>query len=260
VGTFTFADLVQHGIAIGALDPPPSGMAQYLAAQTAQQGSRDASLLELRRRDGRVIRLHPVVLPDVGRILIYSDITDLVGQTERMELLASTDALTGLANRRAFLAAADRELERCRRYHRPLALLLGDIDTFKQVNDRFGHDVGDRAIALVAATLQAGRRTSDLVARFGGEEFIGLLPETSGDVAAIVAERMRQSVEDSPLRIDDLVIPITVSIGTADAGSEGDLAALIKRADEALYVAKRTGRNRVSAAPPTKPADLPSAA
>jgi diguanylate cyclase (GGDEF)-like protein len=170
----------------------------------------------------------------------------LVRHAQELERLATTDDLTGLCNRRHFLALAADALRRNAREQRPLALLIFDIDLFKSINDRFGHDAGDAVIRQVAEVCRGGMHGSDILARFGGEEFVLLLPDTTGEQAAKLAEQMRQLLEATPFVVDGTDIAVTVSIGgaNADAASEcvGDV---MKRADQALYQAKREGRNRV---------------
>jgi diguanylate cyclase (GGDEF)-like protein len=163
--------------------------------------------------------------------------------------LATTDALTGVLNRRGFVARGRAEWGRCRRYGRPLTVLALDIDHFKAVNDTHGHDVGDAVLVHVSALCAGGMRTSDLFGRLGGEEFCAVLPETSLEAARALAERLRTGVERVPCPIAGMMIPVTISIGVA-VGEESDvtLEALMKRADQALYAAKRNGRNRVETA------------
>ncbi len=175
---------------------------------------------------------------------------------ERMRRLAMYDELTGLWNRRAFYAFALDELERCARFGRGLCLILLDLDHFKQVNDRFGHLMGDRALQMVAEVIRSNLRAYDRAGRWGGEEFVILLPETTLPVALKVAERLRSAVEaaklDVSLFLDEeagTILQVQISLGVAcAAGGEAlSLDALVGRADDALYRAKAMGRNRVCA-------------
>ncbi|MCY1395368.1 diguanylate cyclase (GGDEF) domain protein [compost metagenome] len=164
--------------------------------------------------------------------------------------LAATDSLTGLANRRQLDQVLRREWSRAQRNHRPLAVLMVDVDHFKAFNERHGHQGGDEALRKVAAAIARSiRRPADLAARYGGEEFLVVLPETERHGAQVLAERIRRSVEALPPFGDDTQ-PVTVSIGigcyTPDA--QHDLATLLGSADDALYSAKRNGRNRVETA------------
>ena len=160
--------------------------------------------------------------------------------------LATQDSLTGLNNRRQFLDLAGREIKRSQRYQQPLTVMMLDLDHFKNINDRYGHDVGDQVIHHFASVLQTVLRASDLAGRLGGEEFAGLLPDTDLADALPVAERLRQQVENSALTINGQAVHYTVSIGLT-ALQPGDVAIddLLRRADKLLYQAKDHGRNRV---------------
>jgi diguanylate cyclase (GGDEF)-like protein len=171
--------------------------------------------------------------------------------TADLEILATTDGLTSLLNRRHFESLARVEWARFQRYGRPLSLMLLDIDKFKSVNDRFGHDAGDLVIKAVAHICKSTKREPDVLARIGGEEFVLLLPETDENSAGIAAERLRKAVQEHPLSLPDgATLQVTISIGLAGAAlSMASFEILLKRADEALYEAKRTGRNKVMRAP-----------
>jgi diguanylate cyclase (GGDEF)-like protein len=172
---------------------------------------------------------------------------ELLEANFKLEQLAHTDVLTGLANRRQFIAMSEIEIARAHRTGRALSLVVCDIDLFKQINDRYGHAVGDKAICHVAGRLLEGVRQIDVVARFGGDEFVILLPDIKLDEALVVAERLRESLASGDLLLEDgRRVPITLSIGVAtlEQGDEA-LEALFHRADIGLYVAKDSGRNRV---------------
>jgi two-component system cell cycle response regulator len=162
--------------------------------------------------------------------------------------MALTDSLTGLFNRRYLMVHIERQLARIAETKKPVATLILDIDHFKAVNDTYGHDAGDQVLREVAARTSRNLRNFDLVARYGGEEFVVILPDTDEDVAIIVAERLRQSIAAQPVAVAGLDKPInvTTSIGVTLSGTSKELATdVLKRADEALYRAKREGRNRV---------------
>ena len=167
----------------------------------------------------------------------------------RLEKLAITDSLTGLLNRRALTERLSAELDRARRYDLVLTLLMIDLDHFKSINDTHGHLVGDEVLRDVSGILQKEVRTVDIAARFGGEEFVVVLPETGEDGAITFAERVRVRIAERPVATGDGSEPlrITVSIGVAAFPSPGidEVDDLIARADEALYRAKAEGRNRV---------------
>ena len=161
------------------------------------------------------------------------------------------DALTGLLNRRAVQQALEDEVQRSRRLGEPFSLLMIDADRFKAINDSQGHAAGDRALQHLGTLLNAQMRDIDRVGRWGGEEFVVLLPGATLPQALEVAERLRERVQALPPRWQDEVLPLTLSIGLAQWGGAGDeLAALLERADSALYRAKEAGRNRVETEPP----------
>jgi diguanylate cyclase (GGDEF)-like protein len=164
-----------------------------------------------------------------------------------LQRLAVTDSLTGCYNRRGLFELGEREVERARRYERPLSLIMMDIDHFKRINDRFGHAAGDLALQALVQRIRGHVREIDLVGRYGGEEFVVLLPESDLPRAAQIAERLRQAIGESSIPTPQGAIDITVSIGVAQAdAATKNLEALIGRADRALYAAKQRGRNCVS--------------
>ncbi|MEX2642227.1 MAG: diguanylate cyclase [Acetobacterales bacterium] len=186
-----------------------------------------------------------------ARLLTAIEITGRKQAEERLRTLATTDELTGTANRRAFMEKAAEELARARRYGRPLSLLMLDIDHFKQVNDNHGHGTGDAALRSLAETARGQLRVSDLLGRLGGEEFATLLPETDMNAAREVAERIRRAIAAAEIESGSGPLQVTVSIGASGLGADGDdIEHLMSRADSALYEAKRAGRNRVVAEPP----------
>jgi diguanylate cyclase (GGDEF)-like protein len=163
---------------------------------------------------------------------------------------ADVDPLTELANRRAFDRALEHELIRSTRTQRPCALVMIDLDDFKKLNDAYGHAVGDDALRGVADALESQIRAIDLAARLGGEELAVLLPETSAEHALVVAQRLRAAIEAVEVRsVDGRLLPITGSLGVADTSHDPTPIGLQKRADAALYAAKRAGKNRVEMAP-----------
>lgn len=161
--------------------------------------------------------------------------------------LATHDGLTGLYNQRTFYSLLEDEFIRVRRYKRPVSLLLLDIDHFKQVNDTYGHRVGDRILRGVSDHLMSQLRSMDLACRYGGEEMTVILPETSLVAGQQLADRLRQSIEKNPFVVDnEQQVQITVSIGVASFPEHGEkVSTLVASADKALYAAKKGGRNRV---------------
>jgi diguanylate cyclase (GGDEF)-like protein len=209
----------------------------------------------------------------VGTVVMSVGVGYYLGnKAERLEALSMTDSLTRLANRRAFVQTLSRELQRARRYDTPLALMVVDVDKFKQVNDAFGHHAGDRALRLVAESLSATCRATDLPARLGGDEFVVLAPLTTATEALGLAERIRQKLA-AVCRAESGMQPISVSIGVADLGCvsvpkpapDERLAArwgeaLLGAADVALYAAKELGRDRAQLAVQLGGPNLPGAA
>ena len=159
--------------------------------------------------------------------------------------LAATDELTRVPNRRAFLGRATQEMARARRYGQTLSLMMVDVDHFKGINDEHGHGTGDEILRVVADILHDALRETALLARFGGDEFALLLPETPLTGAEVLADRLRKSVESAQVQAAGRPVQVTLSCGIAsfEAG-DTEVDALIERADLALYRAKRSGRNR----------------
>lgn len=174
---------------------------------------------------------------------------ELQDANRRLRELVIRDPLTGLFNRRHWRHLLFRELERCRRFGRPMAVLMADLDHFKQINDRYGHDVGDRVLIAVARCLEQESRDRDSVARLGGEEFALLLPETDIDGATEVAERLRLAVREVELAtVPELDVRISIGAAAGYDLADSEIDVLTAAADEALYQAKRAGRDRVVAA------------
>lgn len=166
---------------------------------------------------------------------------------DELQKLARTDSLTGLFNRRYFFEIAEKEFAESTRYNRPLSVIILDLDLFKDINDTYGHLIGDQALIHIGKLLQIAIRTPDTAARYGGEEFVVLLPETESAQAILFAERLRKLVEDSPVQNGNASISLTASFGVAGYQTKGEekFDQLISKADQALYMAKGNGRNRV---------------
>jgi diguanylate cyclase (GGDEF)-like protein/PAS domain S-box-containing protein len=184
----------------------------------------------------------------IGHMIVLVDITDRKQAEMELERLARTDVLTGVTNRRHFFELAEPQFASAQRYSHNIAILLLDVDHFKQVNDSYGHLAGDLILQRVARECQGHLRSSDVFARYGGEEFICLLPEQSLEGALETAERIRQMLERAEVLWDHQSIGVTASIGVALL--QEDLAltleTLINRADQALYESKANGRNQVT--------------
>ena len=208
---------------------------------------------QLRRKDGTPSwiaisgkALDPETPADLskGAVWIIQDINMRKKAEAELHRLATTDPLTGVLNRRSFTEMGERELKIHRRYNRPVSLLMLDIDHFKSINDRFGHDTGDRALCFFTEVCRRELRDSDLLSRLGGEEFAVVLLGSGEKEALSAAERIRVNLEESSS--EDADIPaMTVSIGLAVCRPEEPLEAALKKADQQLYIAKRKGRNQV---------------
>lgn len=179
-------------------------------------------------------------------VLAHIDISARRRRELKLHHRATHDLLTGLLEREAFLEHLADELERSERYGHPLSVTMVDLDHFKDVNDTHGHLVGDDVLRELGEVLMEATRDVDRVGRYGGEEFIVLLPETGQDEARRASERIRRSIEEHDFPIPDRGEPLTASVGTATGvGAKIDPEAFIDRADRALYRAKEEGRNRV---------------
>ncbi len=169
---------------------------------------------------------------------------------KQVQHLAITDTLTGLYNRRHFFELASREFERSRRYGHTLSLLMWDIDHFKLVNDNFGHLIGDQVLQKVTQRCRDHLREIDSLGRYGGDEFVALLPETDLEHASPAAERLCQAIPKDPFIIGDKSVTLSISLGIAELDEScSSLEMLLDRADQALYLAKQAGRNCVVAWP-----------
>jgi len=164
---------------------------------------------------------------------------------------ATRDTLTGVWNRRMIFDALEREVARAEREHTPLSVVMADLDKFKSINDRFGHQMGDAVLQQASRRLSAGVRTYDHIGRYGGEEFLIVLPNCNGDQARDLGERLRQSVASAPMSAEGKDLDVTCSFGIActETSNGAGVAALVHAADEALYLAKQAGRNCVQVAP-----------
>ncbi|MEE4301685.1 MAG: sensor domain-containing diguanylate cyclase [Pseudomonadales bacterium] len=170
----------------------------------------------------------------------------LLFQQHELKERTRRDALTGACTRREFFEVGRAELKRARRYGHPLCLLIMDFDHFKQINDRYGHAAGDQVLKVLSRRIMDALRASDRYYRFGGEEFVIMLPHSEMEESLLVAERIRVLVETRPVEFGDLTIPVTLSIGMARLEGAGEtLDDVVAKADRALYMAKEAGRNRV---------------
>lgn len=210
---------------------------------------------EIELKDGRTIeRISRGLRGDhgeyLGRVWFFRDISEQKKAEAALRELAWRDPLTGLLNRRHFYERAGEELVRAQRYGHPLALLMLDLDYFKQINDQHGHAVGDAVLEAIGRRWNTLSRQVDILARIGGEEFSMLLPDTELEGACQVAERLRSCVAEQGIATSEGEVSCTVSIGVSIVrASDNKIDELMHRADEALYRAKDLGRNRVEMNP-----------
>lgn len=205
----------------------------------------DATIVKVETADGTI---YAAILRDVTRT------KELEAELTR---LASTDPLTGLLNRRSFTELAEREMARAKRHDHPLTFLMMDIDHFKRVNDTHGHARGDEILRQFAEMCRAEFRQHDLIGRWGGEEFVAALVETDARYARTVAERMRRRVAAAPMLDADQTLTVSIGVAVVNA-DDATIVFPLGRADDALYTAKRLGRNRVFIDPKSDTENQPS--
>ena len=192
--------------------------------------------------------LAPALISSVAGYFYLSMAYQLRETNEQLLMLSETDPLTGVLNRRKFVEIATRELSLARRHTFPTSLVLLDLDHFKRVNDEFGHAVGDQALIHAVNQIQAALRATDVVARFGGEEFILLLPHTASEGARTLANRIIESIFAHPLDLEERSVQISASAGIVTCEtSETPLDMMLSTADQLLYASKSQGRNRSTA-------------
>ena len=188
---------------------------------------------------------HILILQLHEALLHHKDLSQIL----TLQTLAITDPVTGLTNHRFFQERINEELERSLRHKRVFSLIMIDIDHFKKFNDQYGHPEGDKALAKIAQLIKTATRTADSLSRYGGEEFAMILPETNKLAAKDVAERIRKDLENAAICGDEACFNMTLSLGVASFPEDGKSAAeIINRADQALYTAKKNGRDRVEIA------------
>jgi diguanylate cyclase len=178
---------------------------------------------------------------------LQREIEERVKAQASAERLAIVDPLTGLFNRRQLFSLAERQLAEALRHEQPLSVVMFDIDHFKKVNDNYGHAAGDKVLSILSSSVERILRKSDSVGRYGGEEFVILLPQTDLDSARLLAERLRIEIAELAIDLDHDRISVTISAGIAGLSApkvDDRIDRLIDRADQALYLAKQNGRNR----------------
>lgn len=262
------------GAVICDLEMPGLDGEKLLAAQRGRSGGEEMPFLFLtaQRDPDRMVRLLRAGACDIvhkpfhaAELLARLDLhlrlrrlqAELREKNATLARLSTTDPVTGLRNRRYAAEFLSLEVLRAVRYHTPLAVLLLDLDHFKRVNDTHGHRVGDSVLQVVADTLRATLRATDVAGRYGGEEFLVVLPQTDLAGAAVLAERVRAAIEEIAIDVGGVApLSVTVSIGVAALDERaGGAEQLVERADAALYAAKDAGRNRVADALPVELTD-----
>lgn len=199
----------------------------------------DTQVTEYQMRRGDQVKIGDTIV----KFLSGSDLEAQYHETiYRMTII---DGLTQIHNKRYLMETLEREIPRARRHARPLAVVMFDIDHFKGINDNYGHLAGDYVLKELATLVKSRLRPDDIVGRYGGEEFCALLPETSLSGAASIAEDLRRRVQERRFVFEGETIPVTVSLGCAELAGDQDVLLLVKAADDKLYEAKRSGRNRV---------------
>lgn len=193
---------------------------------------------------GFVTQLAPMLLVAYITTLLS---TDMRSALSRIKAIAETDELTGIYNVRAFTALADYNHKQSVRYRHPYSVVMFDSDNLKAINDKYGHEAGNQLLKLTVTCVQQELRETDVFARYGGDEFALLLPQTGANSAFEVAERLRKTVASTPLNTHNTEVPTTVSVGVATFPDHGkELATIMNKSDEALYISKKGGRNQTS--------------
>jgi len=256
----------KHAASLPANDPALPAIAARLYAESrapllnaldhvvqARQQESESKVQRLRILQTAILLIMFLALLLEARFIFRPMVRKIQEFSNEILRLASTDFLTGVANRRGFFAGCTTELKRARRYQRPLSLLMLDADRFKQINDTYGHPAGDATLIALCQTLARNLRPSDIMGRVGGEEFAILLPETQASGAAALAERLRREVELLRIPHGDRSIELTISIGVAEVPSDClAIDTAIQIADRCLYSAKVSGRNCVVLEPSTE--------
>jgi diguanylate cyclase (GGDEF)-like protein len=241
------ARIIEDGF-LGIVDDPDT-----VTGWLDRQDSAIAKVFAYKQRIFNVYaaRIHNDKGEMVGSAALLRDITEEKRLEEELRRLSTTDGLTGLYNRRFLDDTLQKELSRAHRYPAPLSVLMFDVDHFKKFNDTHGHDQGDRVLQAVAKTLRGALRNQDYPCRYGGEEFVAILPNTPKTGAYSVAERLRTDIET--MVVDGLKVTISIGVAEYPDFEVRDQARLIEAADGALYHAKQEGRNRTCVAEPRAP-------
>jgi diguanylate cyclase (GGDEF)-like protein/PAS domain S-box-containing protein len=228
-------------------------------AATIDDGNPRQAEVFLHHKEGHRVPVHVRISPVrdcegeiIGAIEVFNDNTAKQAATDmlaKLQRLAFVDPLTNVANRRFVEMSLRSKLAERQRFGWPVGLMMLDLDHFKQINDRYGHDVGDQVLRVTARTLAANCRPFDVLGRWGGEEFIGIFPQTDACELFDLAQRLRQLVSQSHFKNADIPVRVTISIGATLVRDDEEPTELIRRADELLYRSKAEGRDRVTMEP-----------
>jgi diguanylate cyclase (GGDEF)-like protein len=243
---YTWEDLVRCAQEMGNCHITANELPDYARYGMALVEASSRPPMYLRLLDGRAIKFECILLSGGGRMLTYTDETVFIRAIEQLQVLATTDDLTRIHNRRFIYASGQAEVDRARRYGHPLSVVLLDADNFKKINDTYGHAIGDEVLVFIANCCRENVRATDHVGRVGGEEFALMLIETSLDAAIIVAEKLCRKIASASVRTARGAVTVTASFGVASMTADmSEFSELLNKADQALYVAKNKGRNRV---------------
>ena len=240
----SFEEVVRAGLAAGQY-PEAAGQEEEWLAERMLRHRHPSDPIQQRLPNGRWLRIMETRTESGATVGFRVDITELKMREAQLKELLVTDSLTGAMTRREILSRTEEEVQRSHRYGAPVSVIYFDVDHFKKVNDTHGHAMGDKALAKLAKTVRSEIRNTDMFGRLGGEEFMLLLPETLMDDAASLAERIRRAVESTMIRSGNAAISITVSAGVAQLAPKQAATDLLAEADDLLYQAKNSGRNRV---------------
>ncbi|MEX0693726.1 MAG: diguanylate cyclase [Rhodospirillales bacterium] len=245
--------MIEVGVALQELTKPADGKTNravdpgsLLMQQLDASRQGKPQFFERELDGGRILSVRANPLPGGGVITLYTDITERKAFEKKLIELATRDELTGLVNRREFFTLAKHEEERAKREGHVVSVMMVDADYFKKINDTYGHLAGDDVLRHLADNCRRIFRKTDVVGRYGGEEFSVMLPGAQEDMARVIAERLRTSIAESTVKTDKGDVNYTISIGIASArGKDVKIDELLDRADRALYLAKAQGRNRI---------------
>ncbi len=237
-------------------DGQPAFGSSHPAAICLRTGEAQEAELFLKNKEGRLVpvvtRVSPILnslQEPIGALEVFSDNSSkmqAMQRIEELEAVALICPLTSAGNRRYAEMALKDAVDEFQRYGWPFGVLFVDIDHFKRVNDDYGHNVGDEVLCMVAHALRSSLRSIDFVGRWGGEEFLVILPNTADDIIGVIAERCRRSVEESCYQTQGKEIRVTISIGAALSTPDETMEQLVERADRFMYRSKAEGRNRVT--------------